>query len=121
MRCRQYFSKGSRAPEITYVEDSITIEDAFPLEDAAVTVDITHRRIGALVVSLTAQPLSSSVNGIHRVIMLKDRGLGRLGGNMYMTTFSDNATKSFPEVGVRLLHHIDMRVFIVFMSIYSDV
>lgn len=84
------------------VTDTITVSDAFPVRDASVTIDVSHRRIGALVVSLSAQPPDAyGGSAVRRTVVLKERGLGRLGDNMYMTTFSDSATQSFPVDAVR--------------------
>lgn len=91
-----------RAPAIENIKDTITVPDGFPLGDISVTVDVSHRRIGALVVSLTAQPPASvGVAGANRTIVLKERGLGRLGDNMYMTSFADASEQSFPVRAVR--------------------
>jgi subtilisin-like proprotein convertase family protein len=84
------------------VSNTITIQDGFPVGSASVTVDISHRRIGALVLSLTADPPTWAGNtAASRRVVLKERGLGRLGDNMYMTTFSDDATQAFPVAAVR--------------------
>lgn len=78
--------------------------DAFPVGEATVSVDLSHRRIGALVVHLSAKPpQESGANAASRSVVLKERGLGRLGDNMYMTTFSDAATASFPVEAVSCL------------------
>lgn len=100
--CKQYFSKGKQNAEISYLEDAIAVEDAFQVNDVRMTIDLTHKRVGALVVSLTAQPFAGSQSGVHRVVMLKERGSGQLGTNMYMTTFSDSASKDFPTKSVSL-------------------
>lgn len=100
--CKDYYSKGNRAPALETVSDTITISDGFPLGDVSVTLDLSHRRIGALVVSLTAQPPAwATANVASRRVILKERGLGRLGDNMYMTSFSDASQDPFPVAAVR--------------------
>jgi hypothetical protein len=100
--CKEYYSKGMRAPAVESVKDVITVPDGFPLGDIAVTLDVSHRRIGALVVTLTAQPpASTGAASANRTVILKERGLGRLGDNMYMTSFADGSGQSFPVPAVR--------------------
>jgi len=95
--CHEYYSKGIRAPAVDSVTDTIVVPDSFPVGEATVTLDLSHRRIGALVVSLSAQPPEASgTQGALRTVVLKERGLGRLGDNMYMTSFSDASMASFP-------------------------
>jgi len=95
--CKDYYARDLRAPALENIEDIITVPDGFPLGDISVTLDVSHRRIGALVVSLTAEPpASDEAAGSSRTIVLKERGLGRLGDNMYMTTFADASEQSFP-------------------------
>jgi subtilisin-like proprotein convertase family protein len=93
-----------RAPAVENVSDTINVPDGFPLGEMTVTLDVSHRRIGALVVTLTAQPpASTGVAGVNRTVILKERGLGRLGDNMYMTSFADASDQSFPVPAVRYL------------------
>jgi hypothetical protein len=90
-----------RAPAVENINDVITVPDGFPLGDVSVTLDVSHRRIGALIVTLTAQPpASTGASGANRTVMLKERGLGRLGDNMYMTSFADASEQSFPVPAV---------------------
>ncbi len=90
-----------QAPKINTVSDTISVTDGFPLGSVGVRVDLSHRRIGALVVSLVAQPPAwAGAGAASRRVVLKERGLGRLGDNMYMTTFSDDATDGFPVAAV---------------------
>ena len=55
-----------------------------------------------LQISLTALPLTAPTptDGAGRTILLKARGLGRRGHDLYQTTFSDYATSSFPATAV---------------------
>lgn len=102
--CKDYYSKGLRSPTVDSVTDAITVNDGFPLGDIAVTIDLSHRRIGALVLSLTASPPSWAGSDIaSRRVVLKERGLGRLGDNLYMTTFNDGAEEAFPVSAVGIL------------------
>lgn len=79
------------------LSDTIDVVDAFPLASVKVTVDVSHRRVGALVLSLTAKPPTAAGRNVaSRQIVLKERGLGQLGDNLYMTTFSDASNMSFP-------------------------
>lgn len=100
--CREYYSKGRRAPATVSLSDVITVPEAFPLSEASVVLDVSHRRIGALVVTLTAAPTPpADATSRARSVVLKERGLGQLGDNMYMTTFSDSAAQPFPVQAVR--------------------
>ena len=100
--CKDYYSKGMRAPAVENISDVISVPDGFPLGDLTVSLDVSHRRIGALVVTLTAQPpATTGAAGANRTVILKERGLGRLGDNMYMTTFADASEQSFPVPAVR--------------------
>lgn len=96
--CHTYSSKGLLKPATERLHDVILVPDAVVVGDASVTLDLSHRRIGALEISLTAQPLSTPapLEGVGRTILLKAKGLGRLGNDMYQTTFSDRAPASFP-------------------------
>ena len=77
------------------------MSDGFPVGEISVTLDVSHRRIGALVVSLSAQPPTWAGSDVAtRRVVLKERGLGRLGDNMYMTTFSDASQDAFPVAAV---------------------
>jgi subtilisin-like proprotein convertase family protein len=79
------------------VSDVIAVQDGFPLSDVSVAVDVSHRRVGALVLTLTAAPTpGTGAAPTSRAVVLKERGLGQLGDNMYMTTFTDSATQAFP-------------------------
>jgi subtilisin-like proprotein convertase family protein len=79
------------------LSDTIDVADAFPLASVKVTVDLSHRRVGALVLSITAKPpTAAGREAASRQIVLKERGLGQLGDNMYMTSFSDASNTSFP-------------------------
>lgn len=92
-------------PQVVSLNDTITVPDAFPLSDVEVTLDVSHRRVGALVVSLTAYPPADAGAGAaSRQIVLKERGLGQMGDNMYMTTFADEANNSFPVNAVSPRH-----------------
>ena len=100
--CKDYYSKGVRAPATESISDTITVADGVPLSEVSITLDLSHRRIGALVVSLTAQPPAwAAANVASRRVILKERGLGRLGDNMYMTAFSDLSQVPFPVEAVR--------------------
>lgn len=79
------------------LDDIIKVTDSIFVGDIEVTVNVAHRRIGALVVSLLAGPYGQAGQ---QALVLKERGLGRLGDNMFMTTFSDRATEAFPVSAV---------------------
>lgn len=99
--CQDYYSNGVIVPQVESLNDTIMVPDAFPLGSVQVTLDVSHRRIGALVVSLTAKPPADAGAGAaSRQIVLKERGLGQMGDNLYMTTFSDKANTSFPVSAV---------------------
>eukprot|EP00887_Chlorella_sp_A99_P002230 scaffold10.g2230.t1 len=82
--CHTYSSKGLLKPATERLHDVILVPDAVVVGDASI--------------SLTAQPLSTPapLEGVGRTILLKAKGLGRLGNDMYQTTFSDRAPASFP-------------------------
>ncbi|KAL4418698.1 hypothetical protein ABPG77_008712 [Micractinium sp. CCAP 211/92] len=96
--CRTYTSKGLIQPAIGSLQDVIVVQDAFVVSAASVSLDVSHRRVGALKITLTAQPFSSDSSSAyaHPTIILKTHGLGRRGADLYHTTFSDSAPIAFP-------------------------
>ncbi|PRW05765.1 neuroendocrine convertase 1 [Chlorella sorokiniana] len=96
--CHTYTSKGLIQPAIGSLQDVIVVQDSYIVNDASVTLDVAHRRIGALKISLGAAPFSNSgaPATAHPTIILKTHGQGRRGDNLYRTTFNDNAATTFP-------------------------
>ncbi|KAL4440611.1 hypothetical protein ABPG75_003612 [Micractinium tetrahymenae] len=96
--CRTYTSKGLIQPATGSLQDVIVVQDAFVVSTSSVSLDVSHRRIGALKITLTAQPFSSDASSAyaHPTITLKSHGLGRRGADLYHTTFSDSASSAFP-------------------------
>ncbi|KAI3431273.1 hypothetical protein D9Q98_004334 [Chlorella vulgaris] len=96
--CRSYTSKGLIQPAIGSLQDSVVVQDAFDVKEMSVTLDVGHRRIGALKITLGASPFSNAAGAgaVHPTIILKSQGLGRKGHNLYRTTFSDTAALAFP-------------------------
>jgi hypothetical protein len=98
--CRDYFSTGATvATSVDAVTDTISVADAFALGDVVVTLDVGHRRVGALVAMLTGRQAGTSPQA--RMVVLKSRGLGSLGSDLKMTSFADGATANFPEAAER--------------------
>lgn len=95
--CTRYTSKGSITPVSPEINDAIIINDPFLVGSASVNINLTHRRIGALEIKLSSAPLKENTTEADaRTIVLKEQGLGRLGANMFDTSFNDNAPQSFP-------------------------
>ncbi len=87
------------ATSVDAVTDTISVADAFALGDVVVTLDVGHRRVGALVATLTGRQAGPSPQA--RMVVLKSRGLGSLGSDLKMTSFADGATADFPEAAER--------------------
>ncbi|CAG9466124.1 unnamed protein product [Pedinophyceae sp. YPF-701] len=73
---------------------TIRVDDAFDVKHMEVSLTASHRRIGALNVFLSTADAGGTPDGS---VVLKSRGLGRLGNDMIDVTFSDAATAFFPE------------------------
>jgi subtilisin-like proprotein convertase family protein len=72
------------------------VEDSFLVGDASISLDVSHRRIGGLEVRIIAAPDATNITE-SRSVLLKEQGLGRLGANMYVTSFNDRADLAFPS------------------------
>ena len=81
--CHTYTSAGLITPAVGSLQDVIVVQDAFPVGAApTVAMDVSHPRIGALKISLSAQPFSTSSAQLGTAVttlVLKSRGQGRCG------------------------------------------
>jgi len=73
---------------------SIRVDDAFDVKDIEVTMEANHRRIGALNIFMTTADETGQKTGS---VVLKQRGLGRLGNDLIGVKFNDAASSFFPE------------------------